>query len=331
MEGYAIIGPIMERHGARCGMEEFHSFLNLTFHEFESESYDELHAHMWESLPPQFNLLIEDCLRSYADMPGDLRVLDIGCGTGLASDSLFKTAIGSRIRAIDLLDISPEMLKRASQRASRWPAPATCHRGLIDSLPKGARYEVVVTCSVLHHIPDLPTFLQAIRKLQADGGVFLHLQDPNGDFLTDPELRQRRALLFQRALPEWVYRFAPRRIAGRIYRELTGKQGQDYISKTNRALLEKGLITTPLSVAEIFAITDIHAQEGQGISMCLMQSWMPEYECLSRRSYAFFGRLANQLPPKYRKIEEDLIRRRALNGQEVSAIWRLRPAPRLEN
>jgi hypothetical protein len=51
MEAEAIIGPIMERHGARCGMEEFHSFLNLTFHEFESESYDELHAHMWESLP----------------------------------------------------------------------------------------------------------------------------------------------------------------------------------------------------------------------------------------------------------------------------------------
>lgn len=72
MEAGAIIGAIMERHGARCGMQEFHSFLNLTFHEFESESYDKLHAHMWESLPPQFNLLIEDCLRSYPDMPGEL-------------------------------------------------------------------------------------------------------------------------------------------------------------------------------------------------------------------------------------------------------------------
>jgi SAM-dependent methyltransferase len=307
-------------------MEEFYSFLNLTFHEFESESYDDVHVYMWESLPPQFNLLIEDCLRSYPDMPGELRLLDIGCGTGLASDSLFKTAIGSRIRAIDLLDISPEMLKRASQRASRWPAPATCHRGLIDSLPEGCRYEVIVTCSVLHHIPDLPAFLRAVRRLQADGGVFLHLQDPNGDFLEDAELRQRRALLSKRALPKWVYRLAPRRIAGRIYRELTGKQGQDYISKTNRALLEKGLVATPLSVAEIFAITDIHAQEGtQGISMRLMQSWMREYECLSRRSYAFFGEAASQLPSKYRRIEEDLIRRRALNGQEVSAIWKLRP------
>jgi SAM-dependent methyltransferase len=327
MEAEAIIGAIMERHGARCGKEEFYSFLNLTFHEFESESYDELHAYMWESLPPQFSLLIEDCLCAYPDMPGDVRMLDIGCGTGLASDSLLKTAIGSRIRSIDLLDISPEMLKRASQRASRWPVPATCRRGLIDSLPESSRYEVVVTCSVLHHIPDLPAFLQAVRKLQAEGGVFLHLQDPNRDFLTDPELCQRRAQLSKRALPKWVYRFTPRRIAGRIYRELTGKQGQDYISKTNHALLEKGLVATPLSVAEIFSITDIHAREGQGISMRLMQSWMPEYECLSQRSYAFFGEAASQLPPKYRKIEEHLTRRRALNGQEVSAIWKLRPAP----
>jgi hypothetical protein len=29
-------------------------------------------AHMWESPPPQFHLLIEDCLRSYPDMPGEL-------------------------------------------------------------------------------------------------------------------------------------------------------------------------------------------------------------------------------------------------------------------
>jgi SAM-dependent methyltransferase len=63
------------------------------------------------------------------DMPADLRMLDIGCGTGLASDSLLKAAVGSRVRAIDLLDISPEMLRRVSQCASRWPAPATCHRG----------------------------------------------------------------------------------------------------------------------------------------------------------------------------------------------------------
>jgi SAM-dependent methyltransferase len=128
MEAEAIIGSIMVRQGARCGMEEFYSFLNLTFHEFESASYDELHAHMCESLPPQFNLLIEDCLRSYPDTDGDLRVLDIGCGTGLASDSLLKTAIGSGIRAADPLDIFPQMPGRVSQPAPPWPAPATCHR-----------------------------------------------------------------------------------------------------------------------------------------------------------------------------------------------------------
>jgi hypothetical protein len=72
MEAGAIIGAIMERHGARCGMQEFHSFLNLTFHEFESESYDKLHGPYVGEPPPQFHLLIEDCLRSYPDMPGEL-------------------------------------------------------------------------------------------------------------------------------------------------------------------------------------------------------------------------------------------------------------------
>jgi hypothetical protein len=52
MEAGAIIGAIMERHGARCGMQEFHSFLNLTFHEFESESYDKLHGPYVGEPPP---------------------------------------------------------------------------------------------------------------------------------------------------------------------------------------------------------------------------------------------------------------------------------------
>lgn len=308
-------------------MADFHQAVNVTFHEFESEEYDRGHADMWESLPRQFALLVDDWLGGAAP-PAGIRLLDIGCGTGLATDCVLKTRAGAAVASVHLLDTSPAMLRRAGERASQWQVPVTRQEGLLDSVPGEARFDLIVTCSVLHHIPHLEPFLNAVRKLQADGGAFLHLQDPNGDFMNDPELRERMAQYSRRLLPEWLRRFSPPRILGRLRRELTGQQGQDCVSKTNRALLENGFVETPLTVQEMYAITDIHVQDGGGISIERMKSWLPDYECLSQRSYAFMGALSSDLPPRWRSVEERLTAARALNGFHAGAIWKLRPAGR---
>ena len=325
LQAHSTIRGIMDRHGVRCSLEEFHRSVNVLFHDFESEIYDRDHRDMWESLPRQFELLAGDWLSCGLPVPTKIRLLDIGCGTGLASDCLLKTVIGDRIKTIDLLDTSRSMLRQASARASGWKAPSVCHEGLLNVLPPGSQYEVIVTCSVLHHVPDLAEFLAGVRGLQAPGGVFLHLQDPNGDFLGDPELRLRMERAAQSPVTERLRRFTPRRILGRIYRELTGRQGEDYLSKTNRALMETGVVATPLSVHEIFSITDIHVQDGEGISISSMESWLPDYACLSRRSYGFFGKLWSDLPKRRQRLEEDLMGHRALNGLHIGALWRKNP------
>ncbi|MFZ0704871.1 MAG: class I SAM-dependent methyltransferase [Candidatus Korobacteraceae bacterium] len=320
MSVYEPVIAVMQKHRTECSPEQFHAAVNVTFHEFEAEIYDQEHRDMWESVPKQVELLVGDWLGKCSQPPEALHVLDIGCGTGLASDSVLKSRVGARVRTIDLLDTSRTMLRRAAERAAGWPVPVRQFEGLLDSLPAGQTYDAIVTSSVLHHVPDLAGFFRTVRSMQQPGGVFLHVQDPNGDYLGDPELNRRKAEVAAKA-PDWVQRLHPRRIIGRVQREITGRQGEDYISKTNRALISQGIIKEPLTVAELFAITDIHANEGSGISINELRDLLPDYELLGQRSYGFFGQLPYGLPRSFTVREDELIAAGALNGFHIGAIW----------
>jgi len=253
-------------------------------------------------------------------------MLDIGCGTGLATDSLLRSALGPRVTEIDLLDTSTAMLSRAAERRKTWGKPGENIEGLVNSLVGRKQYDLIITSSVLHHVPDLAPFLAAVTDLQKGSpgsSLFLHLQDPNGDFAQDPKRRDRAARIPAR-LPEWLARLSPQRVVGRLMREIKGEQGQDYLSKTKQELVKSGVVATPLSTLEIFTITDIHVQDGNGISLEQMKSWLPAYDLVSRRSYGFFGPLWSSLPPNLRAEEEQLIREQAPEGEYVAAAWRLR-------
>ena len=321
---FAPIEEIMRRHGATASPEEFHAAVNVCFHKFESEVYDQLHQDMWQSLPRQVNLLATDSLQQ--PMPEQIRALDIGSGTGLSTELLLRSPLGSRIQEIDLLDTSPEMLERAAaRRAGLGKSGRKIHGVVEDAAAAGHRYDLIITCSVLHHVPDLASFLGAIAELQKDlpQAVFLHLQDPNQDAQSDPEYQRRVAEFNHAKIPDSVARFHPARIWGRIKRELKGEQGQDYLSKTNQELIRQEMVQEPLTVEEIFIITDIHVQ-GEGISVKRLQAWLPDYDLVSERSYGFFGVLESDLPEKLKAEENRLSAEGALNGEHVSACWRRR-------
>jgi hypothetical protein len=103
---------------------------------------------------------------------------------------------------------------------------------------------------------------------------------------------------------------------------VTGRQGEDYISKTNRELLRLNVLTTPLTVHELFSITDIHVQDGQGISIGKMRQSMPSYELISERSYGYFGQLGSALPSRWALEESALSERRDPHGMYMGAAWK---------
>lgn len=252
-------------------------------------------------------------------------MLDIGCGTGLATDLLLRSALGARVAEVDLVDTSAVMLAKAQARRQQWGKPGEAIEGLVTSLAGRKPYNLIITCSVLHHVPDLPEFLRAVAGLQdgLDQALFIHLQDPNGDFFDDPHLAERSALVSSSKPPDWLARLTPSRVLGRLMREMKSEQGQDYLSKANRELVKNGVVTNPLSVDEIFAITDIHVRDG-GISIQRMKAWLPDYELAAHRSYGFFGVLRSHLQPRFQDQEDQWVREAALNGGHVAAAWRRR-------
>jgi 2-polyprenyl-3-methyl-5-hydroxy-6-metoxy-1,4-benzoquinol methylase len=327
-EPLAAIFPVMCKYNVSCSPREFHEAVNLAFHAAEARVYDAIHRGMRDSLPRQFDLLSEDCLRHKVGTA--LRALDIGCGTGLSAQLLLSTSLGKRVRELHMLDTSEEMLDRALERAKHWPVRTEFRRGMINDLPAGTQYDLILTCSVLHHIPDISFFLAQVRQRQAGRGILLHLQDPNGDYLRHRNLAARIHRLNLALAPKrhWALAMIVRSLPPVIKRALRGlrarlDRGESHIQKTNEALIRQGVIRNRMTAADIWTVTDIHVGDAKGISIEHIKRCMPEYRLLSARSYAFFGKLASELPQAFSEEEERMITDNAPDGQQIGAAWML--------
>lgn len=314
---YSPLRPIMARTRTAMNERDFHHAVNVTFHKYESRDYDRIHRHMWESLPRQFSLLVNDILTSGVPLPDSISLLDIGCGTGLATDCLLRTPLGERVKSITLLDTSSAMLEQARTRSATWGGrPIRTIEGILDQVPDESRFELIITSSVLHHIPDLISFFGAVGRLQGQNHLFLHVQDPHGDATSDPELVRRRAEVVPQDAPSLLSR-----ILGRVEREIKGTQGKNCEALTIRDLNESGVTPIPMTDAELYAITDIHVQSGQGISIRALESELKTHKLIQSRSYAFFGVLESELDPARREQELAAIARGDSNGEYVGAVW----------
>jgi SAM-dependent methyltransferase len=318
---YDVLRPLMSRLGVTASAPEFHDAVNVAFHEFESECYDEIHRSMWESLPTQFGLVSDDVFEVAQGLGDDLVMLDVGCGTGLATELLLRTPLGKKVRRVDLVDTSPAMLKAAAARAAHWGVEQTLTLGTSDEAPAD-NYGIILICSVLHHVPDLPALFDQLGRLQTRGGLFLHFQDPNGDYLHDPALLQRIKACGRtpRMLGERVIRrLSSTRIGRRLQGFLPAGAPRRYIDKTNDALLAAGVIRRPMTAGEVWSVTDLHVVSG--ISMKKMRDQLASYEPISMRSYAFFGRMRSELPTSLQVEERRLSTIHSKNGMQVAGAW----------
>lgn len=313
------ITPILRSKGVRLDPIDFHNLMNQVFHDAEADVYDEVHADMWTSLPRQFELVVSDALKAVDIDRSGLSLLDVGCGTGLSTELLLQTPLGHRVERITLLDTSESMLAKAGERAARWGRPTELSRSPLRDLTEA--FDVIVICSVLHHVPDIAGFLRELPRKQRPGGLFLHLQDPNGS--RDISIARRRekelARATRRRATDHIKRLTPRRILNRL--RGVSKPRRAYIERVNEILMSKGAIARSLTAEEVWRITDLHVYSGKGVSLEDISGALPEYRLIAARSYSYFGRLESALPTTFRVRERELSDAGDLNGRELAAAW----------
>jgi 2-polyprenyl-6-hydroxyphenyl methylase/3-demethylubiquinone-9 3-methyltransferase len=95
------------------------------------------------------------------------RVVDVGCGAGLLSESL--AAVGARVTAIDM---SPAMLAAARQHLGQSGLAVdyrmTTAEALADRAP--AAFDAAVCLELLEHVPDPGSLVAACARLVRPGG-----------------------------------------------------------------------------------------------------------------------------------------------------------------
>lgn len=321
-EAYQSLVPLIKKKSLITDPEKFQAVVNVVFHDYEAAHYDELHNEMWESLPQQYELLAND-IEPHIKGRSNLKLLDIGCGTGLATALLLKTSIGSKISEVNLLDTSSKMLDEAMRRAKSWGKQAKTINGYVADVT--GTYDIIIISSVLHHIPDLAAFLDDVNRIQKPGGIMIAIHDPNSAALESDvynkrieEYRDYRANFSAKKTP------LARRVVNKIKRVLGEPH---YITQVNQKLLADKVIKEPLTEGELWSITDIHVEElpystGMGISKELLEKKLTPYNLLSYRTYGFFhGILYSELAGEYKQKEAELAKQHDLHGRNLSTVW----------
>jgi len=114
-------------------------------------------------------------------MSNGLKVLDVGCGTGLVSNTFATLYPNSHFTGIDFsnsIDYAKKTARENKIKNTKWIKEDFLKLKLEE------KYDVVICCGVLHHMPQYEKALEKLKRcLKPNGTLLLALYNPLGKIL----------------------------------------------------------------------------------------------------------------------------------------------------
>lgn len=272
--------------------------INSIYHSFDAERYDSevielrrtwpaLWAEMLQQLPPR------KCWR----------ILDFGCGTGFEAGQAIRF-LGDKISVLMAYDPSPNMLGQARARIMDPKIVFTCDESSIWS---HAPYDLLITNSVLHHLPAIPDF----RQYTAENAYWLAGNEPSSRFYANPEcVRLSCEYATHQERMKWL---RPSRYVDKIKSMLH----LDSLSKTADVAHKRRLLAVRPHPDIVSRLVDFRVRDGFDLA-----TMNPGWRATWRKTYSYLGAFSEvRAPRKWRQRAGQLQGKFPEDGACFCAVW----------
>jgi ubiquinone/menaquinone biosynthesis C-methylase UbiE len=302
----------MHELGIEGPTRRFVTHVSNTYHAIEAASYDERHSEIADSAPHWTR-----CLKLIEPhLPPTVRVLDTGSGTGFAAQQVLD-AIGPRVVEIVCQDTSQEMLQRARARLGRYGCRSRFVVGDIDAVTNAeARFDLVTSNAVLHHLVDVAGFLRSVGRLVRPGGFYVAGHEPSASFYDGPIKRWTQWYRTWRRGRHLLSPFPYLRRLGVV------ETPENIEQLTNQSLICQGVIQRPMPPGAVARFVDIHVppeneallQGHRGFHPVSLIEHLPQFEPVYHTTYSHVREARARMGPVWRRIDTFLARRHPLAG-----------------
>ena len=133
------------------------------------------HGDAYERFIGRWSNLVAVKFLDWLELPGELRWVDVGCGTGALSRAILDRCNPT---SVDAVEPSAGFVRAAFKRLGD---RATLHQAAADNMPlRDGSADVVVSGLVLNFIPDLPAALAEMKRIASGGIVGAYVWDYSG-------------------------------------------------------------------------------------------------------------------------------------------------------